>query len=222
MFNKKKCKSCSKNISKEYIFCPYCGFSDSEGYDEEEFGILGNSDMINNSVFNDPFFKSMNTGILGKMMNSAMKMLEKEMEKEMKHQKNFSGREFNLYINGKRVDPKNIKINNMPLIPILEQKKRTVKEKILHTPKRDFRKFAGFPKSEPTTSMRRLSNKIIYEVNMPEVKSIEDVSIIKLENSIEIKAFSDKKVYSKIIPISLPIIKYNLSKGKLILELMSD
>jgi len=54
---------------------------------------------------------------------------------------------------------------------------------------------------------------------MPGVKSMKAVSIIQLENSIEIKALAKDKVFHKIIPINLPIRKYNLEKGKLVLEL---
>jgi len=42
------------------------------------------------------------------------------------------------------------------------------------------------------------------EVLLPNVKSEDDISIKKFENSIEIRAFSDKKVYFAIIPIRFP------------------
>ena len=54
---------------------------------------------------------------------------------------------------------------------------------------------------------------------MPGVKSIKDVSVIQLENSIEIKALAKNKVFYKIIPINLPIKNYNFAKQKLVLEL---
>ena len=66
--------------------------------------------------------------------------------------------------------------------------------------------------------MRRLSNKVVYEIEIPEVAE-EDVSIIKLENSIEIKAISKDKSYKKLISIDLPIKSYKITNGKLILEL---
>ncbi len=43
--------------------------------------------------------------------------------------------------------------------------------------------------------------------------------VLNLEKGIELKAVSDKKAYLKSIPISLPILKYKLSKGKLVLEM---
>lgn len=42
------------------------------------------------------------------------------------------------------------------------------------------------------------------EILLPNVKSEGDISIKKFENSIEIRAFSDKKVYFAIIPIRFP------------------
>ena len=42
---------------------------------------------------------------------------------------------------------------------------------------------------------------------------------MKLENSIEIKALAKNKAYVKRIPINLPIINYDFSKEKLVLEL---
>ncbi len=85
--------------------------------------------------------------------------------------------------------------------------------------KEKIKKFANLKKEEPKTEIRRLSNKVIYEIEMPGVKTMEDVSILKLESGIEIKAVSKEKAYIKTIQINLPIEKYNLSEGKLILEL---
>jgi len=79
--------------------------------------------------------------------------------------------------------------------------------------------FPKLPKKDPETHIRRFSDRVIYEIKMPGVKSVDDISITQLENSIEIKATTKTKAYSKIIPINLPIYDYNLSKGLLTLEL---
>ena len=83
---------------------------------------------------------------------------------------------------------------------------------------KNLKRISTLPKEEPSTKIRRLANKVIYEINLPEVKSINDVSILRLENSIEIKALAKNKAYFKSIPINLPIINYILSEGKLVLE----
>lgn len=98
-----------------------------------------------------------------------------------------------------------------------EQSTEKIKKNVFTAEK--IKRFSELKREEPKTNIRRLSNKIIYEIEMPDVKSAEDVSIIKLENSIEIKAIGKKKAYAKIIPINLPIKNYNLSEGKLTLEL---
>ena len=79
-------------------------------------------------------------------------------------------------------------------------------------------KFSNLPKEEPETKVKRLANKLLYELLLPGVKK-ENVLINKLENSIEIKAFSDKKAFFKLIPLSLPIISSNLKEETLTLEL---
>ena len=66
--------------------------------------------------------------------------------------------------------------------------------------------------------MKRIANKISYEIEIPGVNSFEDISISPLENSIEIKAIAKEKAYSKSIPLNLPIIDYIFSKGLLVLE----
>ena len=81
------------------------------------------------------------------------------------------------------------------------------------------KKISELPKKEPKTSLKRFGDKIIYEIEMPEVKSLNDVLINNLENSIEIKAIGESAVYSKTIPINMPITNQELSQGKLILEL---
>ena len=53
---------------------------------------------------------------------------------------------------------------------------------------------------------------------MPGVKALDDISIVPLENSIEIKAIGKNKAYEKIIQISSPMTDYALSKNNLVLE----
>ena len=77
---------------------------------------------------------------------------------------------------------------------------------------------AKLPREEAETSVRRFSNKIIYEINLPEVKDMKDIIINKLENSVEIKAFSKDRVYVKLIPLGLPLLSYNFKDETLTLE----
>ena len=84
---------------------------------------------------------------------------------------------------------------------------------------KNIKKLSTLPRKEPSTNIRRLSNRVIYEIDLPDVKSEKDVSIIQLENSIEIKAIGKDSAYFKLIPINLPIKGHKLTEGKLVLEL---
>lgn len=204
MFKKNRCKNCREKIDSKYEFCPYCGSKINSN--NQNWGMLGKNDLIPNTQ--DPFsmLGGINGGMLSKMLGSAMKMLEKEMQREMSNKPRTNIR---LMINGKE-----IKLNNPP------QKKEISKEIIQKkAQQKTLKNFAGLPKEEPKTNIRRLSDKVIYEINLPEVKSLEDISINQLESSIEIKATSQKKAYTKIIQINLPILNYEFSGEKLILEL---
>ena len=216
MFKKKKCEKCGKKIDEKYSFCPYCG--DQKGSeDDADFGMLGKNDFM--PLANDlklPFG-------FNAIFNSLMKNLSKEMEEQMKG--NFAQQP-----KKEKKDGISISIstfgNGAPRVKVtpmgnqkVEQEKPTEKIKQNNFTKEKIKKFNELKREEPKTNIRRLSNKLVYEIEMPGVKTIENISITQLENSIEIKAIGDKKAYGKIIPISLPIKNYDLSEGKLILEL---
>jgi len=217
MFKKKTCKKCGEKIRGKFNFCPNCGnyFSDEN---EEDWGILGKDDF---SPEQNPFESSLFGGISGKMLNKmiggTMKMLEKELKREMQNQppKTKIQPNFELYINGKRISPENIKIMRKPVQKTPVKKAPYSK----HFDSKNLKKFSELPKKEPLTNVRRLSDKVVYEIDIPGVKSIEDISIVKLENSIEIKALAKNAAYNKIIAVDLPLKKYKLEEEKLVLEL---
>jgi len=219
MFNRKKCKKCGEKLNKGFDYCPSCGFKIGG---QEDWGILGKNDFVPEQ---DPFSQLFSGGLGGKMFNKmlsgAMRMIEKEMQKNMKEVKTSKKQiplktNFELYVNGKRISPENIKITRK--IPMQEKPKIEKIPKAIWD-KDTIKKFSDLPKKEPKTNVRRLSNKVIYELEVPGVKEVKDISIIKLENSIEIKAISEKHAYKKLIAIDLPISHYSFEEGKLILEL---
>src|SRR3989344_5015857 len=77
------------------------------------------------------------------------------------------------------------------------------------------KQISRLPREEPSSKLKRMSGKIIYELNVPGVRNIEDIIINKLENSVEIKALAEDKVYSKTLNIKLPVLGYKLSDGNL-------
>ena len=222
MFGKKRCPKCNEKINNSYNFCPYCrtqltnvgGFSG-----EEDWGILGKNDFVSGGEIKFPIGINTLFNSLIKSLNNQVKEFENIDGQPKKTEIKRGGIGISIYTSGNR--PPEIKVTSFGNVPELKEQEKRVNSgvKNLKLPEVVNGKFAGLPKKEPKTNIRRFSNKVIYEINMPGVKSIKDVSIIQLENSIEIKALSKDKVYYKIIPINLPIRDYDFSKEKLVLEL---
>lgn len=220
MFSRKKCQNCGKKISDKFSFCPTCGKKIES--DDEDYGMLGKNDFIdpvnNLNHFEGSMLGGINSKILNKMMNSAMKMLENEIKKgaELQNKEKIPRTKFELYINGKKVNPEKIIVQRKEISNNKEQKQKIQND---HFDDKRIKEFAKLKKVEPKTNIRRLSNKVVYEIEVPGVESIDDISIIRLENSLEIKAISKETAYKKIIPIDLPLKRYKLENDKIVLEL---
>lgn len=230
MFNRKKCPRCSRKIPRDFDFCPYCGNDfrwERKINNERDFGLLGKEDSLTgmpNFASSMPF--NLNEIFNSKMFSSLFNEVDKqfkELDKEMKNPKKENIRKSGISIsiamnNGKNPD---IKISGFGpdfrnLKQEIEKEKKVPKHNISDE---EARRFSKLPKKEAKTEVRRFSNKIVYEIELPGIKNLKDVIINKLENSIEIKAFSDKTAYFKLLPVNLPILNYKLDKEKLILEL---
>ena len=209
----RKCDNCSEKISGKYSFCPHCGnpTNQSKG---KNFGMLGENDFEEqNNFVEESFIEKLGGKMINKVFENAVKMIEKEMSKEMRRQaspQNQPRGNFQLFVNGK-------KINLGELQPRREEK--IEREELVELPNEPLKNFSKLPIKEPQTNVRRLSDKVLYEVSMPGIKTKKDISIVNLENSIEIKGIGKEIAYKKILPVNLPIMGYNLSKGKLVLEL---
>ena len=57
------------------------------------------------------------------------------------------------------------------------------------------------PRAEAKTKLRRLSDKVVYEIAAQGIESPDDVLISKLESGYEIKAIGKKKIYVNTIPM---------------------
>jgi len=210
MFGKKECNNCGEKISEKYTFCPYCGNSSTKK-SKEDFGMLGENDLTKDiTSFSNSIFGGMGTKIIGKMFENAMRILEKEMKKEMERngQEEIPKTSFQLFVNGQKIN----NIENQNNVKVKQKKE------IAKFPKNILKSFSSLPQKDPKTNIRRFSDKVVYEINLPGVKSLKDISITKLETNVEVKAISKNKAYQKMIPINFPITDYNLSKGKLVLE----
>lgn len=220
MFSKKNCKRCGGKLNKKYSFCPNCGTPINKK-DEKDFGLLGRDDFFENSdSLSTSLFGGFGSGLMNKMFNNAMKMLEKELQQNMKAQNSTANSEnmprtkFRLMINGKEIN-----LNDGKVIEKMPQKKETPKKTTFNKfTEEQNEKFSKLKKIMPESHLKRIDDKIIYEIELPEVNSLKNTSIIRLEDGIEIKALSEKKAYLKRVPLTLPILNYYLSKNLLILE----
>jgi len=203
---KRKCPGCNKKVERKFNFCPYCGMSFKAKKEQDNFGMLGRDDFL------PEFEKELNQGFrmpfgLGKIMNSLVKQLEKELEKDIKQNQNF---------------PQGFRIQVSTGQPKIQQ---TQKRKIIKQPikisQEELKRRSKLPKQEAVANIRRLSDRIIYELSVPGVTSGKDVLITKLEDSIEIKAYSKDKCFVKTIPLKVEIIGYYVKDNKLFIELKS-
>ena len=210
----KKCPNCDRKIENSHKFCPFCGY-DISGRDNEDFGFLGRDDLDNNF---ESMFNNLGGLPLNKIFQSAMKMMEKTIRETQKQEVNPPKESFNnsmdiqFFVNGKKVFPET-RVRQQIQNPIKKIENEISPNKI--------ERISKLPRKEPKTKMKRLGEKLIYELAVPGVEDINDILINQLENSIEVKAISKTKVYSKNLNVNLPILKYSLNKGNLTLELQA-
>ncbi len=234
MFKKKIKCGCGKKIDSKFTFCPYCG-AQLKAIKEHEKD-LKTMEKSFEEAFKMPFFVRLPFKKLIREMDQQFREMDKVIGERKKTEKT------DLKKMPVRVQGISIKIETSPegqpviklgqfvpgkkIIPLRikpgEDKKEKEQEIKLPTKKLtkiQKVKLKKLPRKEPETSVRRLTDKIIYEIILPGVKSEKDIIINKLENSIEIKAFAKDTAYLKLIPIALPIKNYYLENNKLILEL---
>lgn len=208
----KKCSRCNRKIQKDFDFCPYCGTNLGKERDSRDYGFLGKDDFLGLDNMNIQL-----PGGFDKLLNGLMKQLDSQMrglDKEIKGNKlPVNGKGISISISTSTGKPPQIKVNGVPQEKI--GKEITIKNKINSD---KIKEASKLPREEAKTEVRRFSNKIAYEISLPGIKKLEEIIVNKLENSIEIKAFSSNKVYFKLIPLNLPLTDYKLENEKLILE----
>jgi hypothetical protein len=213
-----KCTRCGKRVGKKHEFCSSCGLDLKNEGDDADYGLLGKNDM-NDFDFNLPRGLNMLLKPLMKELTKQMGELDKEIRREGDKNPGRAARS-NFSISFGTPGGKPIKIDNFG-----EQRAKQVVpqrgKKVLRLPKVSedkLKKIKKLEKNEPDTNVRRLSDRIIYEISLPGVGYIDDINISNLENVIEVKAFLDELVYEKNIEISLPLINYSFGEEMLVLE----
>lgn len=194
-FQKTNCIACGRRVNKHHRFCPFCGANLNTGvhrlYEErDEFADLSRIKL--------PF-------PFGKIFEKLTKELERELGRLQ--EEDFEGKRRVINIRfGPGLGPG--AVVRKPSAPL----KRSIS-------KEDITRYAKLPREEAKTNVKRLSDKVVYEIFLPGVKSIKDVFVHKLQDSIEVKAFGKDKAYFKLIPVDLNVKRYGLKDELLILEL---
>jgi hypothetical protein len=199
---KKKCPSCAKKIEKKFSFCPYCGVSFKVRNERENFGMLGRNDSGERvqEELKLPFG-------MNKIMNSLVKQLEGQLG--------------NMDLGEGQGVPKGVKIRvarGPPMGQVMREEPREVEEVQIVSDEENDRR-AGLKREEVESKVRRLADRIIYEMETPGVKKKKDVVITKLASGLEIKAYSKEKCYVKFIPLTVEVIEYSVENEKVFVEL---
>ncbi|MEK6873431.1 MAG: zinc ribbon domain-containing protein [Nanoarchaeota archaeon] len=223
-----KCGRCGKSIRKSYEFCPSCG----SGLGKEniaDYGFLGKND-INDLNMKLPFGFNMLFKPLLKELQKQMLELDQELKKETKDGKksSISNTGFSIHIKAPGQKPIRLTANKFPGMisqnnVLGKDKDVNVQNLVLPRISKDLiDKSKDFPRKEPETSVRRLADKIVYELSIPGVSSLSGINIRQLDSAFEVKAVAKKEVYNKSISLNLPLANYFLANEKLVLEFLNE
>ncbi|MAG24371.1 hypothetical protein CMI47_02230 [Candidatus Pacearchaeota archaeon] len=211
----KKCESCNSKIVGTFNYCPHCGASTIDKEKQaKSYGLLGKTDSIE-----DEPQVSQGFGLTDKLVNSLMNSVMRSMEKQFKDM----DKDISKQLNKPEVQsfPNGIKIKIAGPFTQEQTQNKPKKENIAKQKplsEKQIEQLSSLPKSKAKTSLKRLPNKVLYELSTPGVSSLEDIFVSKLEQGYEIKALGKKKVYVNSLPVELPLKKYSIEKNKLLLE----
>lgn len=220
-FNKKnsknqvKCQSCNSKVDDRFSFCPHCSLPLNPQKEAQDYGLLGKNDSPQMPQIPQKIDKNLTLTdkIFEQVMNSAVKMLANELNNI-----NAPKTEIRSLPNGIK-----IRIGAMPNNQIIQEKKQkrqSIFEKSITA--KQLEKMSNLPRAEAKTKIRRLSDKIVYELSAPGVESVEDVFFTKIESGYEIKAIGKNNVYVNSLPLSLPLKSYSIDENKVMIEFIEN
>lgn len=213
MFFKKKtvrCDNCNSKVNEKYSFCPYCGICliDQEKY-MRDYGLLGKGEEIDEELIPEQMGMGITDKLIGSLMNGLMKSLDKQFRQM---DKNYDRAEIKSLPNG-------IRIQIGPHAPqkrVAQKSQKSIFERQLS--ETQLKRIGALPREKAETKIKRLGDKIIYELSTPGIESPHDVFISRLESGYEIKAIANKKVYVNSLPINLPLKSLSINSDKLLVE----
>ncbi|MCA9485336.1 MAG: hypothetical protein KC506_00660 [Nanoarchaeota archaeon] len=215
--NKINCESCGSNVEKKFNFCPHCGSNFMSSKKEKiDYGFLGKNDLSENDDFLNQPQLGMFDKLLNSMVNNMLKSIDKQMKDQLNPNKNFEKANIKSLPNGIK-----IKISG----PFDSPQKISTKPKrkvIREINEEQLERISKLPRTKAKSNVKRLGDKLVYELSTPGVSSPQDVFISKLESGYEVKAIGSKNVYVNSVPINLPLSKYSILKNKLHVEFLTE
>ncbi len=214
--NKKRCDQCGELSGQDYKFCPYCGNTIIDHQKEQrDYGLLGRDDSsLSENEAASPEGFGISDRIFNSLVNSIMKSFDKQFKqqmKEMERELNDANAEITTLPNGVRIKITSQLPPHTNSLHRHQPQQRKISEEQLE-------RMAQLPKEKAKTTVKRLGNKIVYELTTPGLISVDDIFVSRLESGYEIKAIGDKKVYVNSIPVNLPMKRYMISENKLFVE----
>ena len=212
MFSSKKCQRCEGKLKEDYSFCPFCRLDlRNPEADMKDFGMLGRNDAVQGA----PLLGGGGLGINDSVVNSIFSNVMKMMENQLKN------------IDGEKVDfgdvkpeisvhPNGIQIRMGPK----PHKHKKAEPRVISDEQRE--RMTKLPRSQAKAEIRRLSDKVIYELATPGVENVNDIFVSKVESGYEVKAVGSKKVYFNSLQLNLPLKKYFVKENRLTLEFGLD
>lgn len=211
MFSSKKCLRCEGKLKEEFSFCPFCGLDlRNPEADMKKFGMLGKND----SVIGTPLMGGGAIGLPGDF-NTIFSQVMKMMEHQLKHI-NTEKLDFGDFKPEVRRLPNGFQIRIGPNAQLPKKKEEDLKPRTISEEQRE--RMVKLPKGEAKTNVRRLSDKVVYELNMPGVSDVNDIFVSKVESGYEIKALGEKKIYRNSLQVDLPLKKYFVKNNLVTLE----
>ncbi len=213
-----RCTNCKREIPQAH-YCPHCGEHQPHGGEHQSF----------DGMFNDKFFADIMENFQRMFADMGFEGmdLEKEVIDLTRAAKRKRGAGFTINIVQSGEGPPQIRIQ-----PIGEAESRPMAAGLARgrasgpsgaragakpLPKR----FADVKRSEePESVVKRVGNALIADLEVPGVRSEDDIAVTELENSVEVRALAGDKAFFKIItkPARLKLAGKKFKNGKLHLE----
>jgi hypothetical protein len=201
---KRKCKNCSKKISKKFNYCPWCGLSFKQEKERTNFGMLGRKDD------NNPFGNEIKLPFgLNKIMGSLLKQLETEIQNSAGNQQNQKG----IRIEVMRGMPKQMKLVDQNM-----QERPKVKSLDSPISEAEKERRMNLPKIEAESRLKRIGDEIIFELKVPGIKSKKNISFDIMEKGTGIRAYTKEACYTKVLPITPDNLEFSIKKDLVIIE----